>query len=125
MTSSNIADTMLARELSLLHRDFSRDSETLEQMLAPDFREISPAGALVTRQDVIRWILNKHAADRWTLTDFRVEADSGSTVLLSYHARRSGPEHAGSKGARHCSLWRFNAGLQCWQLAFHQSTKVS
>jgi hypothetical protein len=125
MTTGHVAEQVQALELSLLHRDFSGNPDALEQLLAADFREISPTGTPVSRQEVMRWILNKNPADSWTLTDITTEALGDDAVLLAYHAHRTGPAASGSKGAWHCSLWRFNAGLQCWQLAFHQSTRVA
>jgi hypothetical protein len=123
-TREAIAAEMLALELSLLHDDFSADTEALEQMLGEDFREISPFGTVTARPEVIKWILDKDPASRWSLADFHVEVLGNDARLLTYHAARTGPLASGSKGARHCSLWRFNSAQQCWQLAFHQSTKV-
>jgi hypothetical protein len=125
MTAGSAAERVQALELSLLHRDFSGDPEALEHLLAAEFREISPAGTVTTRQEVIHWILNKNPADRWSLTDITVEILGGDAILLAYHALRTGPTASGTKGARHCSMWRFNTELDCWQLAFHQSTRVT
>jgi hypothetical protein len=125
VTDDSIAGQMQALEESLLHEDYAGRREALEQLLAADFREISPAGEPVTRDEVIQWICHKDPTTRWCLNEFRVDILADAARMLTYHAVRTGQRSTTSKGARHCSLWRFNPVLQCWQLAFHQSTRVA
>jgi hypothetical protein len=121
MAASLLAD-MQQLELSLLHTDFRADPAALEDLLAADFVEVAPSGHITSRAEVIDWLLQKDAADRWQLSEFHAAELAKDVRMVRYHAVRSVPASA-SKGARHVSLWRFNAAGQHWQLCFHQSTK--
>ena len=109
-------------EQQLLHSDFRSQPSALEALLAPDFTEVTPVGTIASRSDVIAWLLQKDPAERWQFSDWQLSELADDVRMLRYHAVRCVPASA-SKGARHVSLWRFDAAGQRWQLSFHQSTK--
>jgi hypothetical protein len=121
-TDSALLTAMQQLELRLLHTDFRTNTAALEQLLAQDFVEVAPNGRVTSREDVIRWLLQKDPADRWELSDWHVSELAADVRLVRYHAVRSIPAST-SKGASHVSLWRFDSASQCWLLHFHQSTK--
>lgn len=109
-------------EQQLLHTDFTAQPAVLEALLAPDFTEVAPTGAVASRSEVIAWLLQKSPHERWQFSDWHMQELAADVRMLRYHAVRCVPAST-SKGARHVSLWRFNAAQQSWQLFFHQSTK--
>jgi hypothetical protein len=119
-----LARQMQALEETLLHDDHSGSTAVLERLLAPDFIEVNPAGGRSPRPEVLRWLQQKDPAARWHLQDLEVQELSPELRLVTYHALQVAPQRSSSKGARHASLWSFNGRLQCWQLRFHQSTRV-
>jgi hypothetical protein len=125
VNAAAVVQTMQALEETLLHADHSRDPAALERLLAPDFTEVNGVGGDTSRSEVVRWLLQKDPAARWQFSALDVVELAPSLRLVRYHAQQIAPPRAApSKGARHVSLWCFNAALQCWQLRFHQATKV-
>ena len=114
---------MHACETSLLHTDFKRHPELLELMLAPDFHEISAAGRS-DRNTVKQWLLQKDPYSRWELSQFEVVEMTNEIRLVSYHALQREPTLSPSKGSMHTSVWSYSANVQCWQLRFHQASKI-
>jgi hypothetical protein len=124
---TNNADSMLEvmqqLEHTLLHGNHHADPAKLEQLLAPEFQEVSPRGSVSSRQDVVQWLLQKDPALRWQWRDWLVQELAPQVRLVRYHAQQS-VSPAQSKGSLHSSFWRYDQEQQCWRLAFHQSTKV-
>lgn len=117
-----IAD-VLACEQTLLHADFRGDRAALEQLLAPDFVEISN-GRVSTRADVIAWLLRKDPAARWSFDDVHAVDLAEGVRLLRYRAKQIMPEASQGNGALHSSIWCFSHATHSWQLHFHQATKI-
>jgi hypothetical protein len=111
-------------EETLLHGDHLRDPAALERLLAPEFIEVNAVGGETSRNEVLGWLLQKNPAARWQLRDMDVQELAQGLCLVRYHAQQIAPQRSTSKGARHVSLWSFSGALQCWQLRFHQATKV-
>lgn len=118
------AEEMQACEEVLLHTDFSNKAVLLEQMLTADFAEVSSSGVISKRQVVVSWLLGKDPAARWRFTDVSVTELTADLRLVRYHAQQIAPLPSTSKGALHSSLWCYNGALQCWQLRFHQATRI-
>lgn len=118
------AEEMQACEEALLHTDFSSKVAALEKMLTADFTEVSSSGVISTRQVVVNWLLGKDAAARWRFNTLSVTELTADLRLVLYHAQQIAPVPSTSKGALHSSLWCYNGALQCWQLRFHQATKI-
>ena len=110
-------------EALLLHTDFRTAPQQLEQLLAEDFQEVSPAGNINTREEVIRWLLQKDPVHRWQFSEWQLSELAPTVRLLRYHALQCIPASR-SKGALHCSLWCLDQARHCWRLHFHQSTKT-
>ncbi len=124
MSAAALQQEMLALEQALLHRDHRADAAALERLLTADFIEVNPAGTRSSRADVLHWLLHKDPAARWQLTELEVQPLAEGLRLVTYHALQTDPPRPASKGARHVSLWCFDAALRLWQLRFHQSTRV-
>jgi hypothetical protein len=122
--SSPLQDEMLSQELQLLHSDHRADPPALERLLAAGFVEVNPAGGRSSRAEVVQWLLQKEPAARWQLQDLEVQSLADGVRLVTYHALQVAPQRSSSKGARHVSLWCFSPVQHCWQLQFHQSSKV-
>ena len=118
-----LKDTIFSLEQLLLHTDWSGQAEKLDSLLTDDFREINPAGTVVSRDDVIQWLQQKDPQCRWEIVPDDIIELGGDTVLSTYQARQVIPANPDSKGARHFSVWSRNGQGQ-WQLRFHQSTKI-
>lgn len=124
MSNAELVQAMQALEESLLHTDHAQHPAALEQALAPGFVEVNARGGETARSEVLRWLLQKDPSARWQFSEVGVEELAPDLRLVRYHAHQIAPQRSSSKGARHVSLWRFSAVLQCWQLSFHQATKV-
>ena len=120
----NLPEHIRILEELLLHQDFSSSPDALEAMLGDEFREINPAGNIVSRAEVIAWLLEKNPADRWEFNEFEVRQLAEDLVLATYHARKILPENSTSDGAMHCSIWQETGPGKTWKLMFHQSTRV-
>ncbi|MGV3591146.1 MAG: DUF4440 domain-containing protein [Gammaproteobacteria bacterium] len=119
----NVVDEMLACEQQLLHDGFRNDVAGLEKLLTSDFVEISH-GRISDRAQVIAWLLNKDPAARWTFSDVHVTELARDVRLVRYHAKQVQPQPSQGNGALHSSIWCFHGGLACWQLRFHQVTRL-
>jgi len=124
MSSAAQLQTMQALEAALLHDDHSHAVAALERLLASEFIEVNSFGGETSRSEVLQWLLQKDPVARWQFNEFTVHELAEGLCLVRYHAQQVAPQRSGSKGARHVSLWGFDAVLQCWQLRFHQATKV-
>ena len=120
----NLPEHIRILEELLLHQDFSNSPEALEAMLAEDFREINREGAVISREDVVSWLMGKSPDSRWEFANFEVVQLAPDLVLATYHARQIIPDGSTSRGAAHCSIWK-QSQEKNWQLTFHQSTRVS
>ena len=112
-------------EESLLHTDMRSHPETLNALLAIEFEEVSPTGQIVSRESVLEWLLNKDVNVRWALEDFQFRDLGNELVLLRYQAKQIAPQVSTSLGSLRTSLWRKNIDTECWQMVFHQATKIS
>ena len=119
----SLAAEMLACEEALLHSDFSNDRLPLDRVLAPDFVEISH-GRVSDRAQVVAWLLRKDPAARWAFEGVHVTELAQGVRLVRYHAKQSSPTASEGKGALHSSIWCFSREQHCWQLKFHQATKI-
>jgi len=120
----SIQETIHTLELKLLHSDWSLQKEALEAMLGESFQEINPDGVVVSRQDVIQWLLQKEPAHRWEISANDIKELDDHSILVTYHARQIIPENPDSNGAMHISLWQKHRESGNWQMMFHQSTRI-
>lgn len=120
----SLAADMLACEQTLLHTDFSDDIVALDRLLAADFVEISN-GRVSERAQVVAWLLRKDPAARWSFDDIHVNELAPGIRLVRYRAKQILPEASQGGGALHSSIWCLNREMHCWQLRFHQATRVA
>lgn len=111
-----------ALEERLLHEDFSGHPGALDQLLGEELEEIAPNGVVVSRGEVVRWLLAKDPRDRWTLTEFTSTPLAEDLVLNTYMARQTEPVEKDGSGSRRSSIWRLSNGG--WTMIFHQATKL-
>lgn len=119
----SLAADMLACEQALLHTDFNDDMVALDRLLAPEFVEISN-GRVSERAQVVGWLLRKDPAARWSLEDVHVSELAQGVRLVRYRAKQVLPKVSEGGGALHSSIWCFSREMHCWQLRFHQATKI-
>lgn len=124
MSGTTLKQEMQALEAELLHGNHAADPAALERLLADDFIEVNAVGGETSRSEVLRWLLQKDLAARWEFSGLEASEIAPGLRLVRYHAQQIAPQRSAGKGARHVSLWCFNAALQIWQLRFHQATKV-
>lgn len=110
-------------EERLLHSDYQEQPEILDQLLDDEFEEIASSGVLVSREDVVHWLLHKEKYARWRLDDFTTRLLANGLVLTVYHARQIHIEDKGRAGSHRSSIWKKSNGH--WKMIFHQATKVS
>jgi hypothetical protein len=120
----SLAADMLACEQALLHTDFNDDMVALDRLLAPDFVEISN-GRVSERAQVVGWLLRKDPAARWSFDDVHVSELAQGVRLVRYRAQQILPQASQGKGALHSSIWCFSREMHCWQLRFHQATRLT
>jgi hypothetical protein len=119
----SLAADMLACEQALLHTDFNDDMVALDRLLAPEFVEISN-GRVSERAQVVAWLLRKDPAARWSFDDMHVSELAQGLRLVRYRAKQILPQASQGNGALHSSIWCFSREMHCWQLRFHQATKI-
>lgn len=124
MSNTDLVQAMQALEDALLHTGHAQNPAALEQVLAPEFVEVNAMGGETSRSEVLRWLLQKDPTARWQFSEVVVQELAKDLRLVRYHAHQIAPQRSTSKGARHVSLWAYSTALQCWQLRFHQATKV-
>lgn len=120
----SLAADMLACEQALLHTNFFDDMVALDRLLAPDFVEIGSNGRVSERAQVVAWLLRKDPAARWSFEDVHVSELAPGIRLVRYRAKQILPEPSQGNGAIHSSLWCLSRDMHCWQLRFHQATKL-
>jgi hypothetical protein len=120
----SLAADMLACEQALLHTDFNDDMVALDRLLAPEFVEISN-GRVSERAQVVAWLLRKDPAARWSFDDLHVTELAQGVRLVRYRAKQILPKASPGNGALHSSIWCFSREMHCWQLRFHQATRLT
>lgn len=129
MSKNELLDEIKALEESLLHGDFKEDLAALHSLLADDFEEVGPGGQLASRESVIEWLLSKDTNARWDFQSFKLKVLSDNLVLARYHAKQIAPVNSDSikphsQGSLRSSVWQKNPDSGCWQMQFHQATKL-
>jgi hypothetical protein len=119
-----LAQQMQACEEYLLHSDFRERPQVLESLLADDFVEVAASGVIASRAAVLQWLLDKDQRARWQLTELQAFELGAGLRHVRYHARQLLPAPSPGNGSLHSSLWRYNDSLQCWQLYYHQATRL-
>lgn len=109
-------------EEKLLHEDVRSNPEILIELLADDFEEIGVSGKIISRQEVIDWLVNKERDIQWSLDNFRVKELSPNVVFSLYEAKKKDISKNTTRGSMRSSIWKLH-GKQ-WKMIFHQGTQV-
>ncbi len=111
-----LLETLRLLECSL-HGERRNDTEWLERILHPEFREITRSGVMVERSEAIRSLLSEKVVSPIISRDFQLTVISGGCAMLNYRTS----DADGSRAALRSSYWLCSAqGL--WTLIFHQGT---
>lgn len=112
---------MLLEKLRLLecslHGDRRNDRVWLEQLLHPEFREITRSGVMVSRSETISSLLSEKTGLPILSSDFRLTEMGIGYVMLHYRTVFAD----GSRPALRSSCWLCSEEGQ-WMLFFHQGT---
>ncbi len=107
-------DLAWASEEALLLPSTRQDRSALEELLAPEFREIGQSGRLWTRQELIDELLAESIAGSFEVTERAALEVGDELVLLTYRLQTQG------RVSRRSSLWRVDADGP--RVVFHQGT---
>lgn len=100
-----------------LHADKRNDREWLEEILHPDFREITRSGVMVDRKETIDSLSNEESAPEILSSEFQLISMSEGVAMLHYRTVHPG----GNRPSLRASCW-VCSGNGKWRLAFHQGT---
>lgn len=103
-----------------LHGTRRNDREWLEQMLHPEFREITRSGVMVDRAQTIASLTGEGSATVILSSDFRLINVGADFAILHYRTVNPDGRHASLRS----SCWVRSERSQ-WQLTFHQGTPAA
>ena len=110
-----LLDEMVKRERSL-HGARRRELAWLEQMLHPDFCEITRSGHFVTRAQTIAALIKEETLPEMLSSDFQLVNAGEMSLILLYQSC----DADGSRAALRTSHWLREG--QNWRMVFHQGT---
>jgi len=119
-SANELVEQFKHREESLLHTDFSKSTQQLDDFLHPALFEISPIGSYTSRDEIVSWLLAKSPTQRWCLSQFKVVELATDTMLVCYQANSINNGEVKKTGSLRSSIWRFYN--RQWRLQFHQAT---
>jgi hypothetical protein len=120
---NDIQNHIKSLEEKLLHSDFQKNPEIINELLSEEFEEVGVIGKISSREEVIFWLLKKDKDMKWALNDFKIRVLTPDLVLATYQATsRGGISSISSKGSIRSSIWQQFSGH--WKIIFHQGTKI-
>ncbi|MFD3241941.1 DUF4440 domain-containing protein, partial [Rahnella perminowiae] len=111
-----LLEKLKALECSL-HGARRNDRKWLEQILHPEFREITRSGVIVDRAETIASLAVELSPTIILSSDFRLLSIGEYCAILHYKTFNSD----GSRASLRSSCWVYSDRGQ-WELAFHQGT---
>ncbi|NHB61295.1 nuclear transport factor 2 family protein [Photorhabdus sp. RW14-46] len=111
-----LLETITSLECSL-HDVRRHDRTWLEEILHPDFLEITRSGHLVGRSETIDALIAENSTNCIVSSDFRLTIVGEMCVILLYRTHNQDGSHV----ALRSSTWVFSDEHN-WQLIFHQGT---
>ena len=108
-----------------------RDTATVAELLADDFREFGSSGRIYTKLDILAELSTESPA-LISLNDFTCDLVSPSVALVTYRSLATYDNRPGSQALR-SSLWVLSPGESrygmpapegIWQMQFHQGTRI-
>ncbi|MCL2301064.1 MAG: DUF4440 domain-containing protein [Firmicutes bacterium] len=112
--------TLEARERMLICPAPGTSGDTVEGLLAEDFREVGTSGKMRTRADGIETLLRRAAdppSGAWMLSSYAVRYLSDEACLATYTLF----DWTGRKSHR-ATVWQRNGDV--WRAVYHQGTKA-
>jgi hypothetical protein len=119
----DIKNHIKSLEYKLLHSDFDKNPEIIDELLSQSFEEIGVFGKISSRKEVIFWLLKKDKDMKWTLNDFKTRELTPDLVLATYQANSLGIDGVSTKGSIRSSVWRLCSSH--WKIIFHQATQIT
>lgn len=113
-----LLDEMVKRERSL-HSARRRELAWLEQILHPDFCEITRSGRFVTRAQTIAALIKEDAMPDMLSSNFQLVSTGERSLILHYQSCNAD----GSRAALRASHWLREG--QNWRMVFHQGTPAA
>ncbi|MEK9540231.1 DUF4440 domain-containing protein [Pantoea agglomerans] len=113
-----LLDEMVKRERSL-HSARRRELAWLEQILHPDFCEITRSGRFVTRAQTIAALIKEDAMPDMLSSNFQLVSTGEMSLILHYQSF----DADGSRAALRASHWLCED--QNWRMVFHQGTPAA
>jgi hypothetical protein len=113
-----LLDEMVKRERSL-HSARRRELAWLEQILHPDFCEITRSGRVVTRAQTIAALIKEDAMPDMLSSDFQLVSTGEMSLILHYKSC----DADGGRAALRASHWLREG--QNWRMVFHQGTPAA
>ncbi|WP_295460777.1 DUF4440 domain-containing protein [uncultured Pseudomonas sp.] len=99
-----------------LHAGQRHCRDWLEQVLHPEFSEITRSGAMVSREQTIDALVRESSESRFVATDFQLTFADRDSALLRYRT-----SHSDGGIAQRSSYW-VRLDVERWTLIFHQGT---
>ncbi|WP_318526422.1 nuclear transport factor 2 family protein [Erwinia billingiae] len=117
--SRMLLEKLKALECSL-HGARRNDRKWLEQILHPEFREITRSGVIVDRAETIASLTGELSPTIILSSDFRMISMGEYCAILHYKTYNSD----GSRASLRSSCWMYS-DRERWELAFHQGTPAA
>ena len=110
---------LISLELKLHTRKARSSRETLDKLIADDFREIGASGAYFGKQSVLDRLPSEDEI-KIEANEFEYRRFSASIAHLTYKSRLLSPIGVLARTSYRTSIWKLNDSK--WQMIFHQGT---
>ena len=109
-------------EEKLLHTDARSNPQILNELLAEEFEEIGASGNIISKEEVIDWLVNKEHNICWSLENFRTRQIADNIILATYQATKENVNPSKSRTSMRSSIWKHDG--HSWKIVFHQGTRI-
>jgi len=117
----NISNTIKKLELELLKPEIRKNKNSLDELLADDFKEFTSIGTVIDKKDVLK-NLPKESLVKWKVSNFKIKAIAQDIVLVTYKVQKIDLKNKKTIVSLRSSLWRNISNN--WQIVFHQGTII-
>jgi len=119
----DLADHLLALEISLQTREIRSSAEKIREILSPEFREFGRSGLAYTFDDIITRLVAETGPNNTDIADFTVSMITEAVALATYRGIRI-DEDGNLLFTNRSSTWRLDPDGK-WRMVFHQGTATS
>jgi hypothetical protein len=114
---------LVMMEKQMLRAERTGDLKMIENMLAPDFQEITPDGRVISKSEALEVLKTLHV-DELTADNFRAQMVRDEIGIVTYTVKAAGtiggqPVRLNASAS---STWRRQKDR--WQVVFHQNTTL-